>query len=59
MVMYDDGTDTHLAAVEFSADLSTDDTVEVGEMVVTNIATFTGVADCGDILEAQMLTFIA
>jgi len=59
MVMYDNGVDTTLSAIEFTTDLGTDDTVTTAEMIVTDIATFTGIADCGDILEAQMLTFIA
>jgi hypothetical protein len=45
LVMYDDGTNSYLATLTTTTDLTDDGTITAGDSTVTNVITFVGVAD--------------
>jgi Ca2+-binding RTX toxin-like protein len=58
LVMYDDGTNTYLANVEFTVQTS-DETASSGELIATLVATFEGITDATSILEANFNAIVA
>jgi hypothetical protein len=59
LVTYSDGTNSYLATVETTAGVSDDALAAAGDLVATNVATFTGISDVDTILAAQFADIIA
>ena len=45
LVLYDDGTNTYLAAAEIGATIANDAAAAAGDLTITNILTFSGMSD--------------
>ena len=59
LCMYDNGTNSYLATVRSSAGVANDAKPAADDLVVNNIAVFTGIADCTTILVAQYADIVA
>jgi hypothetical protein len=57
--MYDNGTNSYLATVESTAGVAANAKPAANDLVVNNIAVFTGIADCTTILVAQYADIVA
>ena len=58
LVLWDDGTDSYLSLVENTAGDLDGDTMAAGDLTVTNLVTFTGIADVTDITAADFAAVI-
>ena len=54
LIIYDDGTNSYLATLTTSADIADNGNFASGNMTVTNVITFVGVADCTDLTAANL-----
>ena len=59
LVTYSDGTNSYLATVESTAGIADDAIAAAGDLVATNVTTFTGISDVDTILAAQFADIIA
>lgn len=59
LCMYDNGTNSYLATVESTAGVAANAKPAANDLVVNNIAVFTGIADCTTILVAQYTDIVS
>ena len=53
LVLYDDGTNSYLATVETAAGAGAAETFASGDLTITNLVNFNGVADADDFTKAN------
>jgi len=59
LVLYDNGANSYLATVEFTATVADNGLAASGALIASNAITFTGIADCTTIVAANFADIIA